>query len=104
MPVEGTSEGGPPIVNVGGLPETPFEEGTEYSLVITPASGDMAGYSVSANDTLSNEEGAPLSGSVSIEDGMFGVGVFSYNGVEEEDGKVFPNRTATVSIFIGSIQ
>ncbi len=104
MPIEGTSEGRPPIVNITELPETPFEEGAEYSLVITPASGDMAGYGADATDTVSSEKGAPLSGSVSISGGMFDVGAFSFNGFREVEGERLPLRTAIVSISIGSIQ
>lgn len=104
MPIEGTSEGRPPIVNVTELPETPFEDGAEYSLVITPAGGDTAGYSVGITDTLSNEAGAPLSGSVSVEGGTLNTRVFSFNGVEEDGGEQHPIKTATVKISVGSIQ
>ena len=82
-------------------PQTPLEEGAEYSFVITPASGDTAGYKAGIDNTLSDEEGAPLSGSASIVDGIFSVNVFSFNGVEEDEGKVFPKETATVEIYIG---
>lgn len=104
MPIEGTSEGRPPIVTVTGLPETPPEDGTEYSFVVTPASGDTAGYTVGITDTLSNEKGAPLSGSASVENGAFNMKVFSFNGTEEDEGELYPIKTASVNIFVGTIQ
>jgi len=104
MPIEGTSEGRPPIRVITERPETPFEEGAEYSFVVTPASGDTAGYTVGITDTLSNEAGAPLSGSVSVEGGTLNMRVFSFNGVEEDGGEQHPIKTATVNIYVGSIQ
>lgn len=87
--------------DIFGVPKTSLEEGAEYSFVITPASGDMAGYSAGPGNTLSDEEGAPLSGSASVVDGVFNVDVFSFNGFDEEDGDEFPHETATVKIYIG---
>lgn len=82
-------------------PETPLEEGAEYSFVITPASGDMAGYKAGIENTLSDEKGAPLSGSASAVDRVFQVNAFAFNGFEEDEGEMFPNETATVEIYIG---
>lgn len=104
MPIEGTSDGVPQIRTITALPETPPESGTEYSFVVTPASGDTAGYKVGTTQTLSNEKGAPLSGSASVENGAFSMNVFSFNGTKEDDGKVFPNRTVSVNIFVGNIK
>lgn len=82
-------------------PETPPEDGTEYSFVVTPASGDMAGYKAGIENTLSDEKGAPLSGSASVVDRVFQVNAFAFNGFEEDEGEQFPLETATVNIYIG---
>lgn len=95
---------GPAIRSIRANPETQLEEGAEYSFVITPASGDMAGYAVGINDTLSSEEGAPLSGSVSVVDGDLDMRVFSYHGFEEDEGDTLPKETASVAVYTGGIQ
>ena len=104
MPIEGTSEGMPPIRTITARPETPPEDGTEYSFVVTPAGGDTAGYTVGITQTLSNEKGAPLSGSVSAEDGALYMNVFSFNGFEEDGGEQYPIKTAAVNVFVGTTQ
>lgn len=104
MPIEGVSEGRPPIKTINARPETPPEDGTEYSFVVTPAGGDMAGYTLGITNTLSNEKGAPLSGSVSAESGSLNFNAFSFNGFEEDGGEQFPIKTAAVNVFVGSIQ
>ena len=103
MPMEG-SDVRPPIETVIARPETPLESGAEYSFVVTPVSGDMAGHNVGITQTLSNEKGAPLSGSVPVEDGTFRIHVFSFNGTEEDGGEQYPIKTASVNIFVGNVK
>ena len=96
MPMRGGRNG------INARPETPLEEGTEYSFVVTPASGDMAGYDAGPGNTLSSEEGVPLSGSASVVDGVFSAKTFAFNGFEEDESKQFPLETAVVDIYIGN--
>lgn len=96
MPMRGGWNG------INARSETPLEEGTEYSFIVTPASGDMAGYAAGPGNTLSSEEGAPLSGSASVVDGVFSVKAFAFNGFEEDEGEQLPLETAVVDIYIGS--
>lgn len=90
------------IESMSGRPETPLEEGTEYSFVVTPASDDMAGYIVGIDKSLSSEKGAPLSGSASVVEGTLTVKAFSYNGFGEDEGEQFPIKTASVDFYIGN--
>lgn len=83
-------------------PKIPLEEGAEYSFVVTPASGDMAGYTVGLDNVLSSEKGASLPGSVSVVEGTLTLRAFSYDGFEEYDGEQYPIETAATRVFIGA--